>query len=1062
MTRFHIKRANGGLSAHQAINENSPASTQNNSSPSPIIPPVGPSRSHSSSLVSSDAQQSHSNVLTSSSSTNTPNASSITTYTQPSIKPPTQTKENDKSIVSHKSLSSKLEYPTPSSPSNSPNAFLAFGASNNLVSDSGRYSQQTPSTSSSSAPLTFPTATNPLALTPAAYSQSTSSPSTFGSTLTSFSSLQDQYWSRVNSVGTSQPSSTFLPSTDLEQFSLSNPRYSTPHNSIPFDSHNILSTATTAFSIPAPPLSIPMHQNIPLQNTLQGNPFMFFFAEDPLTSENALDAFQSVSHHHHLNLNSFPYQPPESLLPRTYEVNSETAQRLNDYLSYSSQVVNITPKDYSHYIKAAWLNHEYVNFILHRPSFIANDCDTPLISTLAFLGIYCTSAQHAHLIPLYNNIKGKHALALHETQHLDFKAKLAIMQSCSLLIWRNFVRSSSAVGAHIISDPNYMCIEALISTAGDYLKLGGAFTPQHKTRIYYPNASVDSYQFIFQEASVQDIMDKQWKTWVEHESCIRVLHFLMFTSKERVAITKRGHVFRFMDFDVPMSSPDSLWQASSTEMFFHTVGPTRTIRTLSYVHILKSMLRMPSLTEYGTKSVKLSGTSDRTTWTIGPYVIVLYGLATVAWGVGGGSPELFDAVHESFDKDYNPRTSIFRRSLDANGNFVADRGLQSRVYYAFEMLEVLCERTTRKFEEADFTPYLNALNGHSNDGGPPGTRNALTHIALERDSPPPWLCTVAGCLHFQLCYFSLYRDTPYVNDLISALPQRLSRVKEVLKAKGMKAAEDYLLFGEGADVEENYNQYYKWVHHDRTENCIAITTYYMINLVAAKNSVAFGGLEASVMRELLYHSLIFLWTWDYAMRERTQKSFQYAKIPPYLLEFWMSCESLAPVPAPKRHLIEQSLGFLLGIWKQTRKSFIDPTEKFARRYKPFSSFSVGGDDDDGNLGHSTSATSGQFSNGGLSSGDNSYSDNPLTVPSNFRNSFDQNQIQQHQSWNQDHSQNTSQLQHQRCRQSSVYVMCGASSCMEIFLYLDSALRLDSSELLNNTLCDLTEFLTIGR
>lgn len=831
----------------------------------------------------------------------------------------------------------------------------------------------------------------------------------------------------------------YKPLSDLEQFSLSNSSAPSSSSStpsppstslppLPFDSSTFYSCSFAQVSSP----------QLPTHNTLLGNPFAFFFTEDTLSSENALNAFQSVSHYHLSALTTFPSQPLETLQSHTYQINSTTARLLNQYLSFSGHIYDFSTHELSNFIKAAWLNHEYLNFVLHRPTFLANSADLPLLATLAFLGIYCVNSQHSHLIPLYNNLKGKHAIELQKTRGKGFLSNLTLMQSCSLLVWRNFVRSSSEIGAHIVSDPNYMFIEALISTAGLYLKLGGTFTPQQNTRIYYQNASVDSYQFSFQETFAQNVMDQQWHTWIQHESCIRVLHFLMFTCKQRLAITKQGHIYPFVDFDVPMTSPDCLWQASSTVMFFHTVGPTRTIRTLSYILILKSMLRMPRLTEYGTKSVKLCGTSDKTTWTLGPYVVVLYGLATIAWGVGAGSPDLFDAIQRALDKQYDPTTSTFRRPLDLNGNFVADRGLQSRIFYAFEMLEVLCERTTRKFDEADFTPYLNALSGHPNVGEPFGTRNALTHIALEQGSPPPWLCTVAGCLHFQLCYFSLYRDTPFINDLVTALPSRLPRVAEYMQSHTKDETEHFLLFGENDQVFGNYHQYYRWIHHDRTENCIAIATYFMINLVAAKNSVGFGGLEASVIRELLFHSLISLWTWDYSIREQTKQPLQHAEIPFYLLEFWTNCGGLAAVPESKRGLIEQSLGFLLGIWQQTRKSFIDPAEKFARRYDPSPAV--------------TAPTS-----VGLVTQRGQRALRPDAEP---ENAYEHKQTFNSHAYHNNSYHNQHKQAYHNQLPLSPSLNNGAGPCMEIFLYLDSTLRLDSSEPLNTTLCRLADFASV--
>lgn len=919
-------------------------------------------------------------------------------------------------VSSHNNYYSKYGYPTPS-PNGSISSQSSHQHQHQLSSDDvvhnrihdPRYPHSILSSTNSS---TYSIPTNPLASympTDNKQQQPSTSSSIYSPSSSSapgFSNLPDQYWSRASNVAPRN-------STNLDKFSLSNTRNGGYQLPAPYSSleskgltgyghhYNHQQHSTTAFSVAAPPLQIPTPQVNNMNNTLYGNPFGFFFNEYHVCSENAVDSFQSISHHHQLNLKTFPSQPPVTLSPHCYSVNPETAYRINQYLSFPGQIFKFSAQELSQFIKEAWLNHEYVNFILHRPLFIANRCDTSLLATLAFLGIYCVHTQHAHLIPMYNELKGKHIATLRETQHVDFKSKLTIIQSCSLLIWRNFVRSSSAVGSHTISDPNHMSIEALISMAGAYLKLGGGFTPQQNTRIYYSNASVDSYQFIFQETSDRHIMDQQWQTWVDHESCIRVLHFLMFISKERLAITKKGNICRFVDFDVPMSSPDSLWKASSTEMFFHTVGPARVVRTLSYIHLLKCMLRIPSLTDIGNKSSKNS-TSDRTTWTLGPYVIVLYGLATVAWGVGGGSPELFDAVHKSFDKDYNPATSSFRRAVDAKGDFVSDRSLQSRIFHAFEMLEVLCERTTKKFDEADFIPYMSSLNGNSSPGNTGrnygNVRNVLSHLAHEPGSPSPWLCTIAGSLHFQLCYFSLYREVSFAQDLMAKLPSRLPQYSEVYKTQGREEAERYLLFGKGEEFAENHRQFYSWIHHDRTQNWLAISAYYLINLVAAKNSVVFGGLEASVMRELLNNAVVYLWIWDYYNREKTGRPPKLADIPPYLMDFWTNSSILVRIPKEERYLIERSLGYLLVTWQHARKSFMDHHEKYERNSREASL-----------------------------SPENSAPSTPEYLASMSTHSL------------------------------LVGSHCGVGPCMQIFVHMDSALRLDSTEPLNEGLCTLAKY-----
>lgn len=205
----------------------------------------------------------------------------------------------------------------------------------------------------------------------------------------------------------------YKPLSDLEQFSLSNSSAPSSSSStpsppstslppLPFDSSTFYSCSFAQVSSP----------QLPTHNTLLGNPFAFFFTEDTLSSENALNAFQSVSHYHLSALTTFPSQPLETLQSHTYQINSTTARLLNQYLSFSGHIYDFSTHELSNFIKAAWLNHEYLNFVLHRPTFLANSADLPLLATLAFLGIYCVNSQHSHLIPLYNNLKGKHAIEL--------------------------------------------------------------------------------------------------------------------------------------------------------------------------------------------------------------------------------------------------------------------------------------------------------------------------------------------------------------------------------------------------------------------------------------------------------------------------------------------------------------------------------------------------------------------------------------------------------------------------------------------------------------------------
>lgn len=142
--------------------------------------------------------------------------------------------------------------------------------------------------------------------------------------------------------------------------------------------------------------------------------------------------------------------------------------------------------------------------------------------------------------------------------------------------------------------------------------------------------------------------------------------------------------------------------------------------------------------------------------------------------------------------------------------------------------------------------------------------------------------------------------------------------------------------------------------------------------------------------------------------------------------------------ADQQALLDQTeSGLFARCLAKTRKSFIDPAEKFARGNKPPMSVSSP------NMGAGLELES-QVSSG-VNNGSSTMFEEVYDTPGS-----------DYGLTNSSHQQN----QHQLSSHPTTPISdSGAGPCMEIFMYLDSALRLDSSEPLNKTLCDLADFVS---
>lgn len=790
----------------------------------------------------------------------------------------------------------------------------------------------------------------------------------------------------------SRPSFNLPPILDTYKQN-SSPSFFTPHSHIPSTNQNLSYLPTNI-------KNAYINQDNNADNNK--NPFYsYFFMSGNPDFPNTIETFQNVALYHHNNFIKSSQAPVNSLHPHAFTIPPETANQLNAFqvslqantkFSNNSDLILMDSAKYSHFIQNAFLTYECINFFIHKPTFVAKEANSLLLLILVIMGMTATDSKNLKpTTPLFFKIRKRLITELNNIKFnsntVDILSNLQLVQAYSLVLWATVDEDVTYSGTDYISNEDFISPGQLYHICGGkFLKLGGFLAnSREETAIYYENgrvradskcfkfANLDSISLetnIYGNNSSQDsIKTSLWKCWITHESCVRILMFIFDIIMERLCIDKELFEFRLNEIDLAMNSPECLWICTSYKSFFETVGNEGAIETVSYLSLLKSSLKIPTLIVPKSRhSIEANKSPDLTVWTLGSYIFVIYGLSFISWAVGSGPPHLFDLIHRGMDRNYNPATCTFRRLLNSYSQFVPDHSIQARVLYAFEKLEYLGERATSHLNEAEFIDYMGS-SAVSNSFSRPSSSNKLdrfhsmSHIP-ENDLTPPWVCTTISTLHFQMCYFTIANDTnDYLNIILEQIPSRIEVLNYTIDngtntLKSRYEIENFLVLGYHpsnstgfSEISSQYATFLKWIKNERTENYVVLSAYFLLHIVHARTSLTFGAKEAKQSRVLLMKSLMYIWLWDYGTRDHTFSNINHGThgthgnqgsicdlIRP-LSEIWHSSNSLQHISSQDIPLIEESLKYLYKLWRETRGAFLSPMEKL-EQYNSLKQYSL--------------------------------------------------------------------------------------------------------------------------
>lgn len=645
--------------------------------------------------------------------------------------------------------------------------------------------------------------------------------------------------------------------------------------------------------------------------------FSFFFEEIDPHDDSILNKMQHHSHHYQSVAETFPAPSFKSFTRLSYTISSiERCHRINVALfGQHNTKLYLDSQQLMDHAQFAWVKLEHLSSIIHRPTFNLETCNVHLAATIVYLGMATASSSRRKLEPFYRSLvhQSRASLDMSENTHAVMD-NLGYYQSLSLLSWYNY----NFVYAE--EDPFYPVITEINSTLVRYAMLGGVVHSKSDAQIHLGNATVNSDAYTFFQASDPNAPHDQWLTWVTHESLIRVNHFMNHCELIRKYLGQHPFEDSLVNSDLIMICSPALWRASSAEMFFHIVGPNRSIASIPYLLLLKSMLRIPPVGDDKSRIDSVNYSHGKNGWTLSHLYVVIFGLVTIGWVIEGCfSYQQMVATRDNL-KPSRPDGDDSERGYVSDGSstssmsgpapipdpaaaaaaaVVVDSRIQSRLSYAMEMWVELSTTCTRQF--IDFKIQSPVLNSTSSDA------YEYNPIWSDSDRALPWDGITSLCISFQTCYFSMYTEGKFEAKLINSVAENLDALSRmVITDWTPQQVESFIMFGTTTPTQSGIDDLARWIEKDISFNKITIAAYFLLNLVNSSTPTCLGGGDVASARFILPPACLILWAYDYYKRISTSATTGVPLAPIEYTEYYRSCihqpTKIDPHPIKSQHI----------------------------------------------------------------------------------------------------------------------------------------------------------------
>lgn len=560
-----------------------------------------------------------------------------------------------------------------------------------------------------------------------------------------------------------------------------------------------------------------------------------------------IEKVHQTHYYHHCLRESYPPVPPHVLLiqPKSYTIATEICcYQINQILFADNKAGYLAPAQMTAHAKHAWLKLEHLNSTVHGPSFDIQACAPVFAATIVYLGMVIASKFKRVLEPTYRRLieSVRDVLLAFEAKEpydpLAVLAHLNYYQALALLKWHNYNLVYTEKSPYNPVSPK------AYASLSRYAKLGSAFQATADSQVHLGNAIVNSEAYSFLPGlNPAD----QWATWIIHESLIRTNYLLIIGETGAKYVSQVSFDNVLIDSDLVVMAPHSMWTSVSPDMFFHTVGPQRSILTISYLLVLKSMLRLPPIGDDGSRLYQMRTPQGKVSWSASHTFTLLYGLMTIGWVIEGCK-----YYQQNNIKDEDIDRGYYSEGSSASSNcplpVISDPTIQSRFYYALEMYAVFNEDVIMSMLQTPDSLYFSSITGD-------GTR------------PVPWDGVLSLFVGFQNMYNNMYTMGSFETALVKGVTENVKTLAHMpVQAWSHQQIETYIMFGTIHPDAPALARLNTWLDTDNSYNRLTLAGFFLMFAVNASNPTCLGGSDLVSARAMLVSSALVLWAFDFQVR----------------------------------------------------------------------------------------------------------------------------------------------------------------------------------------------------
>lgn len=601
--------------------------------------------------------------------------------------------------------------------------------------------------------------------------------------------------------------------------------------------------------------------------------------------------------------------------------------------------VPLDARNLEFFVELVWSTVQPITFFIHRPSFDQESQSPYLLATMVLLGMSLVPDRNIRKFATANYMNVVMALkkVLMARQTFQFEDDLGLLQAfCLLMRYERHINAPNDT-ENYKDDPNndkaYAVYNRVANNAGEKSSAHHQVGPSYQMIeskwligrfmwLLLPRASqydnnnipqpfkygrVGSEGYVFN----QGISDthQAWLEWSKYEACKRATHFALYCDCVHMLNENSNTAMQLTIFDVDthMPAPEVLWNISNHYDFFRLIGTESIVRSVPYLSLIKSILRLP-----GPNDVQEEIQSN---WSIFVFTMVLYGLLSVARAMTGSATNLEDMVKKLNSAGSNGHWSIdfvekriqvrLSRGFDIwNQYFDGASGLRDS-HYAFASppntstsLNNSKHYNIRNVHSAGSTSSEGSSPDHSGTANKLENASLMGHLQVQLNSDLFMDYVLLILLHNHAAQLLINDDLQMVLLMANGLPYWTTMESPV-------------------NVLDNvdFSVYRSWVQSAPAKSMVTTACLYLVRATAGHRLLTRDRAENLMLGLVTYYAVLVVWLYSLTLPQNPAASYIHAMDihqDPYLDSQTMKLNV--------KKIVNDSTRYLHYIWGNTRNT----------------------------------------------------------------------------------------------------------------------------------------------